>query len=269
MKDFYTAFYSAIEHSSAHHVFCERLFGKDLCQHGFADLEQLELLLQVTRLGPTHQALDLGCGNGMIAEYLSDRSGAHITGLDYIPLAIHQAQVRTAPKADRLSFVVGDINMLTLPEQAFDVIISIDSLYFSQDYPLTLRALKAALRPGGQMAFFYSQGREPWVPSDEFPKDSILPDQTPLALALQANHATYQAWDLTSQDYALAVQRKAVLLELQPLFEVEGNQFIYENRLGDANGISQAIEDGLHARYLYLASFPLPRNYWAEAAPQE
>jgi cyclopropane fatty-acyl-phospholipid synthase-like methyltransferase len=260
MKDFYTAFYSAIEHSSAHRAFCERVFGKDLCQHGFTDLKQLELLLQVTCLGASHRALDLGCGNGMIAEYLSDRSGAHITGLDYIPLAIRQAQVRTALKAGRLSFLVGDINMLSLPEQAFDVIISIDSLYFSQDYLLTLRALKAALHPGGQMAFFYSQGREPWVPIDEFPKDSILPDQTPLAKALQVNDLAYQVWDLTSQDYALAVQRKAILLELHPLFEAEGNQFIYENRLGDANGISQAIEEGLHARYLYLATILQSRS---------
>jgi hypothetical protein len=189
----------------------------------------------------------------MVAEYLSDRSGAHITGLDYIPLAIRQAQAGTAQKADRLSFIVGDINALVLPDNAFDVIISIDSLYFSQDYSFTLKALKAALRLGGQMAFLYSQGREPWVPVDEFPKDSILPDQTPLAKALQANDLAYQTWDLTSHDYALAVQRKAILLELRPQFEAEGNLFIYENRLGDAEGIRQAVEEGLHARYLYLA----------------
>ena len=155
---------------------------------------------------------------------------------------------------------MGDINALALPEQAFDVIISIDSIYFSQDYPLTLSALKAALRSGGQMAFLYSQGREPWVPIDEFPKDSILPDQTPLAKALQANDLAYQTWDLTSQDYALAVKRKAILLELKPHFEAEGNLFIYENRLGDAEGIRQAVEEGLHARYLYLASYPSRKN---------
>jgi ubiquinone/menaquinone biosynthesis C-methylase UbiE len=253
MKDFYHSFYAAVEHSLAHHVFCLRVFGIDLSQHGFASLEQLELLRQVTGLGPAQRALDLGCGSGMIAEYLSDRSGAHFTGLDYIPLAVEQAQKRTIKKADRLSFMVGDINALELPEQAFDVIISIDSIYFSQDYPFTLGSLKAALRPGGRMAFLYSQGREPWVPVEEFQKESILPDQTPLAKALQENNLAYQTWDLTSQDYALAQLRKVILLELKPQFESEGNLFIYENRLGDADGISQAIEEGLHARYLYLA----------------
>jgi cyclopropane fatty-acyl-phospholipid synthase-like methyltransferase len=255
VKDFYTAFYGAVERSQAHHVFCERVFGKDLSQHGFADLEQLQLLMQVTGLKSAQQVLDVGCGNGKIAEYLSDCTGAHITGMDYIPEAISQAQRRTGAKSDRLSFIVEDINRLELPESAFDVVLSIDTMYFSDDYAATIRALKAALRPNGQMALFFSHGREPWVPKDEFSKDTLPPDKTPLAEALRANDLTYRAWDLTRQDYQLARRRAEVLAELKPQFESEGTLFIYENRLGDAQGIRQAIEDGLHARYLYHAQF--------------
>jgi len=258
MKDFYNAYYSAVEHSQAHHEFCERVFGKDLCQHGFANLEQLELLLQVTQLGSGHRVLDLGCGNGMITEYLSDISGAHITGLDYIPQAISLASKRTANKSARLAFMVGDINQLELPRRAFDVILSIDSIYFSEDYTATLRELKAALRPGGQMGLFYSYGREPWVPRDEFPKEKLPSDKTPLAEALRANDLTFRTWDLTLQDYDLARRRKEVLVELKPQFEIEGIVFIYENRLGDAEGVSQAIEDGMHARYLYHVQLAIP-----------
>ena len=65
MKDFYTNFYSMVPHSQAHHAFCERVYGSDLCQHGFADQEQLELLLKVTRLGSAQCVLDIGCGNGL------------------------------------------------------------------------------------------------------------------------------------------------------------------------------------------------------------
>ncbi len=251
MEEFYTNYYAAIEHSQAHHTFCERVFGRDLSQHGFANLEQLELILHITGLAATHRALDLGCGNGMIAEYLSDRTGAHVTGLDYIPQAINHAQQRTASKAQRLAFRVGDINQLHLPPNAFDVILSIDSIYFSDDYISTLSNLTAALRPSGQMAFLYSYGREPWVPKETFPAAMLIPDQTPLAQALQASHLPFQIWDLTDQDYRLAQRRKKVLTELQPQFEAEGLQAIYKNRLGDAEGISQAIEEGLHVRYLY------------------
>jgi cyclopropane fatty-acyl-phospholipid synthase-like methyltransferase len=256
VKEFYTAFYGAVERSQAHHVFCERVFGKDLSQHGFADLEQLRLLMHVTGLESSQHVLDVGCGNGKIAEYLSDRTGAHITGLDYVPEAIRQAQRRTAAKSDRLSFIVGDINRLELPESAFDVVLSIDTMYFSDDYAATIRALKAALRPNGQMGLFFSHGREPWVPKDEFPKDTLPADKTPLAEALRDNDLTFRAWDLTRQDYQLAQRREEVLTELKPQFESEGTLFIYENRLGDAQGIRQAIEDGLHVRYLYCAQFP-------------
>jgi SAM-dependent methyltransferase len=251
MKDFYTAFYESIEHSQAHHLFCEAVFGKDLGQHGFADLAQLELLIRVTRLGQYQQALDLGCGSGRITEYLSDRTGAHFTGLDYIPQAIQQAQQRTAAKPERLTFMIGDINQLDFPNKAFDVIFSIDSMYFSEDYSATLHPLKAALRPGGQMAILYSFGREPWIPKDEFPKEKLPPEKTPLAEALLANDLQFTTLDLTRQDYELAVRRKEVLAELKPQFKAEGTLFIYENRMGDAEGIRQAIEEGLHARYLY------------------
>jgi ubiquinone/menaquinone biosynthesis C-methylase UbiE len=258
MKEFYNAFFTAVEHSQAHHIFCERVFGKDLGQHGFTNLEQLELLMQVTQLGPAQRALDLGCGNGLIAEYLSDCTGAHITGLDYIPQAIDQAQQRTASKSERLAFMVGDINQLELSKNVFDIVISIDTIYFSTDYAVTLRELKAALRPGGEIAIFYSYGRELWVPLEQFSKDTLPPDKTPLAEALRANDLSFCTWDLTHQDYQLAKLRKKVLTELKAQFEAEATLFIYENRLGDAEGVRQAIEEGLHVRYLYHVQLAKP-----------
>lgn len=250
MQDFYNNFYAAMAHSKAHAEFCERVYGHNLCQHGFADMGQLDTLIKVTQLGPQHRALDLGCGNGMITEYFSDCTGAHITGLDYIPEAIRQAQKRTAVKADRLDFKVGDINALDLPDQAFDVIISIDSMYFSDDYTRTIRQFMAALRPGGQMAIYFAHGRE-GIPKHEFAVETIQPDRTPLADALNANGLSFQTLDFTQDDYQLAQRRKTVLAELRPQFEAEDILFIYENRLGDAQGISQFIEEGTHARYLY------------------
>jgi cyclopropane fatty-acyl-phospholipid synthase-like methyltransferase len=251
MEAFYNAYYTVTEHSHAHHEFCERVFGKDLCQHGFADMEQLDLLLNVAQIDSSMHVLELGCGNGMITEYLSDCSGAHFTGLDIIPQAIQQAQQRTVGKVNRLEFIEGDINQLEIMTGAYDAILSIDSIYFSQNYIKTINTLKAALRPGGQMAFLYSHGREPWVPKEEFLIETLLPDKTPLAEALKANDLKYITVVLTDQDYELAQKRKGVLIELKPQFEAENAMFILEHRLGDAEGISQAIEEGLHARYLY------------------
>ena len=254
MRDFYEAYYALVEHSPVSHDFCETAFGKDLAQHGFADLEQLELLIQHGGIGPETRALDLGCGNGMIAEYLSNRTGAHITGIDYIAHAIDCARARTVAKSGRLEFMVGDINRLELPPGGFDLIILIDTIYFSDDYAKTIRELKTALRPGGKLAIFYSYGREPDIAPEEFPKDRLPPEKTPLAEALRRNSLRFAARDLTALDYRNAQKRKELLRKLKPRFEEESAMFLYENRLGEANCISQSIENGLHKRYLYLAT---------------
>ena len=254
MWDFYDNFYRATAVSAAHSEFCTRVFGVDLCQHGFADVAQLDALIAAAALGPGQRVLDLGCGTGLIAEYLSDRSGGHVTGLDYVPDAIRQACERTRAKADRLDFAVGDINALALPSAAYDVIASIDTIYFSEDYRATVAALAQALRPGGRLAFLYSHGREPWVPIEEFDTSTLPAAQTPLATALAANEFHFTCTDFTADDLRLAIRRQEVLADLCDQFEAEGNLFIYENRLGDANGIRQACEARLQRRYLYTAT---------------
>ena len=96
-------------------------------------------------------------------------------------------------------------------------------------------------------------------PREAFPREKLPPDKTPLAEALRTNHLTFRTWDLTRQDYELAQRRKEVLTGLKPQFEAEGTIFIYENRMGDAEGICQAIEEGLHARYLYHVHTARPK----------
>jgi len=251
MQDFYTDFYRAAPLSPDHHQFCERVYGKDLCQHGFVDLAQIELLVCEMVPGPQTRILDLGCGIGMISEYLFERSGACITGLDNNALAIELAKDRTRLLERGPQFEVGDINQLDLAPAEYDLILSLDSIYFSQDYVATLGALKQALRPGGRMAFFYSYGREPWVPAESFPRENLPAKKTPLGQALQLMQLQFTACDLTQADLALAKLRQAVLEELMPVFAAEGNLFLYDSRMGDARGVRQAVEDGLHARYFF------------------
>lgn len=253
MREFYEAFYRRTADSNAHAEFCRRVFGRNLCQHGFADMKQLDTLIAGLCLDSTHQVLDLGCGNGMIAEYIADTTGACVTGIDYIPLAVQLANKRTANKSDRLSFVVGDIHALDLVPESFDAIISIDSIYFSEDYVHTIQELASALRPGGRIGFLYSYGREPWVPREQFPADTLEPTRTPLAEALSANQLVFTVQEFTDADYLLALLRLEVLSELRASFERDDLMFVYNNRMGDAEGVRVAVEEGLQRRYLYLA----------------
>ncbi len=251
MYDFYTAYYDAVAHSHAHAEFCEYAYGKDLAQHGFMTMEQLDKLIQVTGLGAQNRALDIGCGNGLIAEYISDMTGARVTGLDYIPAAIDRARERTRSKAHRLEFRVGDLTRLDLPASSFDTLLSIDTIYFSEDYGDTLSRWRACLTPHGQMAIFFSCGVDPEHPKETFDVATLPPDRTPLAVTLKQLALEFETWDFTRQDYELAQRKKEALERLKPEFDAEGNQFLYGNRIGETLGVMAAFECGMHARYLY------------------
>jgi hypothetical protein len=69
---YYQKFYQAARPSAAHSELCKRAFGEDLCQEGQTDMASLEELLDILDLKRGEHLLDLGCGAGVIAEYISD-----------------------------------------------------------------------------------------------------------------------------------------------------------------------------------------------------
>jgi SAM-dependent methyltransferase len=77
----YEEFYDAAPDSPAYAHYCERVYGGALCQANFSDMAQLETLIQAAHIGKQSQVLDLGCGVGMIAEYITDVTGAQVTGM--------------------------------------------------------------------------------------------------------------------------------------------------------------------------------------------
>jgi SAM-dependent methyltransferase len=251
MFDFYTRFYQAVAASAANAKYCERVYGRNLCQHGFADLPHLDHLIRVSGIAAGCRVLDLGCGNGMIAEYIADRTSAHVTGIDFIERAILDAQARTAGKRDRLTFRVMDMSRLDFPEASFDVALSIDALYFTDIYD-TLRPVIPMLRPGGRLAAFFDQSCGPDKLPESYPRELTLPDGTELAQALQRLGVPYQTWDYTEQMLAHLRRRRPVLQDLKAQFEAEGNQFLYDSHLGEATGIERAYANGAGRRYLYV-----------------
>ncbi len=215
-------------------------------------MAQLDYLIEVTHMEPASRVLELGCGNGGMAEYVSDATGASVTGIDVIPEAIRQAQARTREKKDRLAFQVADIARLPFAPDSFDAVVSVDALYFT-DLDPTIAEIKALLTSEGQLAAFYAHGANPETPLPVFRRETLPPDKTPLGESLQRHGFAFQVWDFTEADYRHAQLKKRVLEDLKPEFEREGNLFLYENRMGEALGVMAAVEAEAHARYLYLA----------------
>jgi 2-polyprenyl-3-methyl-5-hydroxy-6-metoxy-1,4-benzoquinol methylase len=229
---FYQDFYTAIEHSKAFSQYCERVFGKDLGQHGFSDLDQIHRMLKLVNIGGGSRVLDIGCGNGKIAEYISDLTQASVTGLDYAPAAITQAVRRTEDKRERLRFLVGNIDDLDLADESFDVIVSIESIFFGQSLDDTVGKLKALLAPEGQMVIFCGED---------------------LVSALEQKGLSYDVYDVSRENYEHCRLKYSVVCDLKEAFEAESNAFIWENLRAESERSAIPYDQAAHLyeRYLY------------------
>ena len=102
------------------------------------------------------------------------------------------------------------------------------------------------------MAIFYSHGANPQTPKETFRRETLPFGMTPLADALIECGLEFRTWDFTRQDNELAYRKEEILETLHAEFIAEGNSFLYENRIGEALGVLDAVASGMHARYLYL-----------------
>ncbi len=243
---FYRDFYLEAPRSRAHAAYCARVYGRDMCQHGYATLAQVDALIEIANLGFDNRVLDLGCGNGMITEYIFDRTGARVRGVDYMSIAIRQAAERTRSKRDRLTYAVGDMNWLLFSSGTFDTIIGIDALYFG-DTDALIRRLRNMLLPGSQIITYYNQ----MLWDEHADRQRILPDQNDLGRVLVRRGLPFQAWDFTQAELERSKRSLAVLAGLKADFEAENNLFLYENRRVEAETNARFIAEGRFSRHLY------------------
>lgn len=245
---YYQKFYSAAFESAAHSELCRRAFGEDLTQEGQTDMASLGIALDALSLGPGTHALDLGCGAGVIAEYVSDRTGARVTGLDYSASAIEAATARTAEKRDRLTFRTANFNTMEPEPGTYDAILSLDTLYWASDLAATLELLNASLKPGGSMAIFMNHHVGPDAGAER-----LEAAQSDLGRAIAALGLTARIVDLSANIGAFWERNYAAAVALRADFEAEGNGFIAESLIRESeDDYLPDIRHGRIARYLYL-----------------
>lgn len=234
----YRDFYSAIENSQAFDEYSRRVFGANFGQHGFSDIYQIKQMLDLLRLDKSSQVLDIGCGNGKMAEYISDLTQASITGIDYVQEAIEQATRRTQNKRNRLYFKTANLEFLDFADEFFDMIISVDTIFFGRAMKATLAGLKRVLKAKGQMTIF----------NGDYQKDEFL-------AALAENKLIYEVYDFSQEHIEHMLLKHRVAKELQKAFKSEGNAFVWENLItesfADLNSLG-IMDVNPKARYLYI-----------------
>jgi ubiquinone/menaquinone biosynthesis C-methylase UbiE len=247
---YYQHYYPAAQASKTHSELCERVFGKDLTQDGQADMESVNDLIAYLGVQQSDHLLDLGCGAGGIAEYVSDVTGAHVTGLDYADSAISTALGRTNAKREQLNFVRGDMNDLEFPESSFDKIISIDTLYWVEDIDKALASILRLLRPQGKLGIFVA-----CTPQIEDTPGALEPDGTWIVESLKRLGVDYEVHDYTTSFLTFWPKMKEVVLQLKENFIAEGNEIIFDSFMLDADGdYLPAAAAGKLRRFLYVVS---------------
>jgi SAM-dependent methyltransferase len=108
----------------------------------------IDNLVRIFDINPTHSVLDVACGKGRFARYLS-QVGCEVVGIDISSENIHHASRLVTNK---LKFVRGDMRMMEFPPR-FDFVLNMFTSfgYFDNenDNINSVKRMVSALRPGG------------------------------------------------------------------------------------------------------------------------
>lgn len=242
--DAYEAFYAMADKSNAFRAFCQDAYGADFSQDGFSNRAQIDLILPYIPQRKDTHILDIGCGNGKMLGYLQQKTGAYIHGFDYSSEAIRTARALFPECAEFTEGVIGEISY---PDEAFDVIVSMDTMYFASDMAAFVAQVKRWLKKDGVFFVGYQEG-------DVIPKTENV-RTTRLAAALEANHMPHEATDITPQTYELLRKKRAAAIRHRDAFAAEGNQQWFDllmNQTECAFGPYEQFRERM-ARYIFVS----------------
>lgn len=98
------------------------------------------------------EILDIGCGGGInLARLMKKAPYGHVTGIDLSPDCVSFSFDfnRKAIEDGRCSVYEGSADLLPFGAEHFDVITAVQTIFFWEDLPKTLKEIRRVLKPGG------------------------------------------------------------------------------------------------------------------------
>ena len=227
--------------SKAYLDYCTELYGYRMCLFNMMDQMQLDFLFNSISITKNDTILDLGCGNGCILNFLTQKYGCHGVGID-------QLDALEIKKFSRqIDYIAGNIDELEADRLSPNIIISVDSLYFSNDLNQLLKKLNALKNT--RFYLYYSQ-----YIFDKEQKDKNLLNGNNTRLAVGLNYAgiKYRTIDYSKNESELYESGMAVLPRYEGAFELEGNRDIYEKKVKETKFGKELYESGCASRFLYV-----------------
>jgi ubiquinone/menaquinone biosynthesis C-methylase UbiE len=108
-------------------------------------------------------ALDAGCGTGFVSFELAAR-GHRVTGIDFAPAMLAEAQHKAAQQSVSIQFEAGDVEQLRFAAGSFDLVISRHLLWTLSHPEAAIDEWIRLLRPGGRLAVIDGQFNPGFLP---------------------------------------------------------------------------------------------------------
>lgn len=111
-------------------------------------------LIQASALSKDAWILDVGGGDSTLVDDLLELGFSSLTVLDICALALRRSQARLAARAERVSWIEGDITQLDLPPAAFHLWHDRATFHFLTDpveRGLYVLAARRSIAPGGSL----------------------------------------------------------------------------------------------------------------------
>lgn len=242
----YEQFYCMARQSEVFHKFCEKVYGKDFSQDGFSDITQIEDILDIAQLNQGSTVLDIGCGNGKMLKFICEKSEACGYGFDYSNNAIESAQNMANGKDLVLHFQTGLIGEINYDKNMFDLITSIDSIYFAENMSKFVQQIYSWLKPNGIFICAYQEG--------DMMKKSKNENTTELALVLKKLEISYKVTDYTKRTYDLLRHKRKIIEEMKDEFIKNNMKIWYKCAIHQSCAESVSYEQfaNNNSRYSYI-----------------
>jgi SAM-dependent methyltransferase len=144
-------------------------FPEDFGHISFITLPQLQRMAAELRLNRGDTLVDLGCGRGGPALWMSRETGASLIGVDLSPVAVEQASARAVELdlAGQSQFIRGSFADTGLEADSADGAMSEDAIHYAPDKGAAVVEAARILRSGGRFvltAFEVDQDRAANLP---------------------------------------------------------------------------------------------------------
>ena len=152
------------------------------------------------------RVLDLACGGGELPNrVLANRNPAGVVGVDISPDFIAQA-IRDMPPYPGMTYVVGDMNHLPLPDKSMDLVVSRFGLHYAEDLARLFRSVSNVLKPGGELVYLTNMARS--SDSDEVPATVAREGWIPIQLSenVRVNNRAHSREDYMTAMRAAGLQ---------------------------------------------------------------